>query len=1388
MKDSDRPPFSTAVAQIFGDDGGVAGAGFLVGEGILVTCAHVVTAAGHGPESRVEVGFPQLPEASRVAGSVIAEQWRAPEGEDIAFVQLESIPAGAHELPLGSSVGGRGHRVASFGFPSQAPQGGHFGYGTVGNLLQGGDGVGRLLQLTGANDLTTGFSGGPVVDEVTGLVIGMVTSITSPDSHLKGLGIAYCTPMEVLRRARPQLIESQVRPYQGLEPFTEEQAEWFHGRDAAVESVLAALGGQQRLLLVLGPSGAGKSSLVRAGVLPALAAGRLPGSDRWLPLVARPGTDINAELERAGLPGAEADGLPAAAERRLSREPDHDRLLVILDQFEELLAQQSPKAHSSSGDRCAAATEQLLALCDGTVPVSVMLVMRDDFYSRLAAMAPKLLASAGSGVVNVPASLSAPELQAIITLPVLRAGARIEDGLPERIITDVLAAAPGQQAPVTLLPPLELALSQLWERRTDGRLTHQAYQRIGGVTGSLATWCDTALAQLPADQRPTARRLLTALVRPADEAHAIPATRQQVPLARLRDLARDPAADAVRADAVFDDVLAALTRHRIITTGSSTPQPGGATGDPAAELIHDALIRDWSDLRTWVAQDRRFQVWLHRAAEQAARHDDSGRPDDLLSGTALAEGAEWARQRPLPADVEGLLSASRRHEQAAARRTRRINTVLATLLVLALIATGTALWQRQEAVTAQHQAQSRELASQSATLLKTNPDLASLLAVQAHQLSPTEESTASLYKAAELRLRGRLSGHDEHFKTVAISPDGKTVAAGSVNDSPSRGGRDRSLVRLWDATTGKSRGAFTGQPASVTSLSFSPDGRSLASNRDEDAVVWDVASGKPHTILRGNRYSKVTSVAFSPDGKTLAIGTDTGRLKLWDTATESFRDSPAVWTGSSLTFSPDSETLAINNHIRGEVEIVDVDSGKTRHTLDWYTTADPGAAPAAFSPDGRSLAAGGEDGLVRLWNPATGKLQRTLRGHDDVVNAVAFSPDGEHLASAGIDRTVRLWDATSGKVQDTLTDRAGKVWALSFSPDSKTLASGSEDEKVRLWDVAIGTTRRTFKGHTRLVTSVDFSANGTFLNTNSTGDGTLRQWNLGRGRNRTTWLNLPGAATFSPDDRTLAVGSKDGISVFNSTTRDLRYRIKKRYLINVTFSPDGEVIAANDVYGNAYTWNMATGKPRKTYLNPNKSESDTVRALKFSPDGKMIAFGRDDGTIHIWEVATGKTHYTLKQHGRLSDLAFSPDGKTLATTNENDVQVWDTTTGKAQYTLAGHTGLVTSLAFSPNGKTLATGSEDTTAQLWDVATQKARYKLAGHADVVSSVSFSPNGKYLATGGQDATVRLWDTAIPNEAESIKQLCSTVRRNLSPQERTRYLGGEELAPVCPAYPTR
>ncbi|MFG2825057.1 trypsin-like peptidase domain-containing protein [Kitasatospora sp. NPDC048365] len=1350
----------------------------MVAADLLVTCAHVLEDGGYGTGDMVELAFPHAPGAPTVTGRALEDGWREPQEQDIALVRLDR-PVGAAPLALGSAAGCRGHRVRSFGFPQQAPPGGHFGYASAGDLLPAAGSSGDLLQLTGANDLTTGFSGGPVLNEVTGLVVGMLTSITAPDAYDRGLGIAYATPTTVLREVWPALGEHDVSPYRALEPFTAEHARWFRGREEAVRQVLTGLAGRRRVVLLLGPSGSGKSSLVQAGVLPALADGRLPGSDRWRQVLTRPGPDLQAALERAGLSAAPAAAIETTVTDPLTVDLVPERVVLVIDQFEELLT-------PTGGPQTLETLQRITQAVDSHTTVNVLLVMRDDFYARLSAMAPGLLRAAlhSRGVLNVPAVLTGEELDAIVTGPARDLEVGFEDGLAQRIVADVLAlnphAATDAEAPVTVLPLLEVALTRLWERRGehDGRLTHDAYRRIGAVTGALADWCDAALGELDERQRGVAQRILTALVRPADETLRTPAVRQQLPLDALRDLAAD--GGTPEALAGVDEVLAVLVRHRIVTTDRLRESgPAEGEGTPVVELIHDALIRDWGALRGWVEQDARFHDWLHRARLQYARWQQHRDPQDLPGGTFLAEGTEWARNRRLPADLESFINAGRRRQRGAIRRSRRLNIILSAVLVLALTASGVAFWQWRASVTAQLAAQSRQLAAQSTSLIGADPDRASLLAVAAYRSSPTEEAIASLSAAANLPLRHRLTGHTRGVNCVAFSPDGHTLATGGGNDS----------VRLYDVATGRTvttlggtGGKFLmGHSGDVDSVAFSPDGNILAATSRLSGVrLWDVVTGTTVATLAGPTHGAF-SVAFSPDGHTLATGDSDNVVRLWDAATGS---TVAALTGHtddvlSVAFSPDGRTLATASS-DGTARLWDIARGTTLSTLTGH--ADD-VYSVAFSPDGHTLATGGRDGTALLWDVTLGTTVTTLTGHTNSVTSVAFSPDGHTVSTASLDGTARLWDVATGTTVTTLTGHTGGVESAAFRPDGRTLATGGRDSTARLWDLTVGTSRTTattLSGHTDAVTSVAFSPDGHTLATASS-DGTARLWDMATGTTITTLTGHTGevlSVAFSPDGHTLATASSDGTTrlwdvTTGTTTATLTGHADE--VRSVAFSPDGHTLATASRDMTVRLWDVTTGAAITTLTGHGLG----VLSVVFSPDGHTLATASLDGRARLWDVTTGAIIATLTGHS-VRSMAFSPDGHTLATASlDSPTALWDPATGTS---VTATDSRATSVAFSPDGRTLAAAEYSSPVALRDVHTGALITALTGQSGGVNSVVFSPDGRTVATASSDGTARLWPYAAPDTA--IRAVCEAVARDLTDSEQAFYLPDRPLGPICPA----
>jgi WD40 repeat protein len=470
----------------------------------------------------------------------------------------------------------------------------------------------------------------------------------------------------------------------------------------------------------------------------------------------------------------------------------------------------------------------------------------------------------------------------------------------------------------------------------------------------------------------------------------------------------------------------------------------------------------------------------------------------------------------------------------------------------------------------------------------------------------------------------------------------------------------------------------------------------------------------------------------------------------------------------SVDFTPDGRTLA-SGGLDDAVKLWDVASGQEIRTLEGHRS---GVTSVMFSPDGLTLASGGLDNAVKLWDVASGQEIRTLEGHSDGIKSVGFSPDGRTLASGGYDSTVKLWDVASGQEIRTLASHSDDVESVVFSPDGRTLASGSSDSTVKLWDVATGQEILTLEGHSNDVSSVVFSPNGRTLASGGY-DSTVKLWDVTTGQMIRTmevssWVF---SVAFSPDGRTLASGSLDHMVKLWDVPSGIEIMSLKGHssiVESVAFSPDGHTVASGSLDRTVKLWNAATGAEIQTMGSPS-----SVFSVAFSPDGLILASGSDNHMVKLWDVSSGTEIMSLKGHSNdVRSVAFSPDGRTLASgSRDSTVKLWDVTTGQMIRTMQVSSS-VFSVAFSPDGFTLASGGNlDGTLTLWDVASGQKTQTMNGNLNEVHSVAFSPDGRTLASGSVDRMVKLWDVATGQEIRTLEGHSSWVSSvAISPDGRT------------------
>jgi GAF domain-containing protein len=597
----------------------VVGAAFLVTERLVVTCSHIVKSAGGKDGRKISVG---LPNGKRISARVERKYQKNANNEDITILRLEDSPENMLPVAFGNSTNTKGHNFSTFGFPQKSQE-----------LTGSGEIIGRanvegvdVLQLR-STEITSGFSGAPVFDEITKRVVGMIVAITPPDKYHRLGATAFAVPSEAIQNICPELQILDVCPYRSLNAFTENDATFFFGRTLVIEHLVESLKRNPRFLAVLGPSGSGKSSVVMAGLIPALKRGEISSSEKWTPITIRPANDPLEQLSVANFPEPQK-GFEASIKTWIRTQKQNVRLVLIVDQFEEIFVSCSDKMRDTL-------IIELEALLESSTSVTVIIVMRDDFYSRFQRDATPLVSWLEHSLINIPPTLTIDELREIVEKPSQIAGLTFEKGLIETILTDARGIASGlhkeRYASSTILPLLEFTLTQLWERHQDALLTHAAYRTIGGVTGGLAQWADRSYYSLSDNDRNLARKILCELIHPGDESQGIPDSRQ---IRMLRDVLNINSERSLQ-------VIARLTDERLLVTRRNTQ-----SGESTVEIIHDALLSEWGLLKKWLAEDREFIKWKNELRESLSSWYNKDRDETLLVGGVQLTNAEiWLKNR-----------------------------------------------------------------------------------------------------------------------------------------------------------------------------------------------------------------------------------------------------------------------------------------------------------------------------------------------------------------------------------------------------------------------------------------------------------------------------------------------------------------------------------------------------------------------------------------------------------------------------------------------------------------------------------------------------------------------------------------------------------------------
>ncbi|MGQ0600513.1 MAG: nSTAND1 domain-containing NTPase [Anaerolineales bacterium] len=1206
-------------------------------------------------------------------------------------------------------------------------------------------------------------------------------------------------------------------PYKGLEYFGEKDADKFYGREALTAKLVGKLRLSRFLPIIIGASGSGKSSVVRAGLLPALTRGAQlddgtfppEGSKSWMTFTLTPGVKpldalaaaLTRDEESATATTTFIDDL--AIDKRalhlrslklLSRRPDAHRVLVVVDQFEEIftLTKDESERKAFIDALLYASTE----VANGAT--IVIIIFRADFYAYCAQYAN--LREAVATLQEFVGPMNKDELRRAIEEPARVNGWDIEPGLVDLILKEV-GDEPGA------LPLMQHALLETWKRRRGRTMTLRGYNDAGGIRGAIAKTAEAIYQALPPEHQLIARRIFLKLVELGEGTQD---TRRRAELEELH-----PRADE---RPLAESVLKKLVDNRLIVTTDKT-----------AEVAHEALIREWPTYREWVNANR-AALKIHRDLTRAAREWESmvRAPEVLLRGIKLLEAREWAEENAAEMNQmeADFLAASREdaereaHEQETQRQreleqAKRIAEEQSRAAAAAQQAAESERKRAEEQVRAtQRQQLLTRIAAGVGGLALIAAVIAGVFWFQADASSKRAEASAQEARDAQA------TAVANEQRAIAKEQEADTERAKAETEKVKAEAAEQ--VAVQQAQLAENRALIA---AAYNNLDADPQASLILAQQALAGAAEPAGQREAKEALyQAYEASRLTDIielegagltlaynAYDEAWGWLAVGQADGALALFDTADDSF--TPRVLAGppdtllTTLAFSPDGSRV-LAGYDDGTATLWDVEEGEARLTVE----NEAFVAYVAFEPEGRWFATADYSGVINLWNPTTGDLIQTLSLNDIFFDLLAVSPDGEllagadsyagqvfiyrlrsgefvstqpaltltgaeqlttmafapdsQLATASADAQATLWDlpgyfAARDAGRATSTDlpaskdfigHAADITSIAFSPDGAWMATASLDWQVNVWDVRSSRNLYTLTGHQGAVYAVTFAGPARLATTSL--DGTLRLWwgDLSGGVNGLDFGSPVISVLYGPGDR-LAIGTKDGRVVVGSLVEEYRMLGQhERSVTELAYNLAGDRLVSASEDGQAIVWEVSTGASLLT-LSHGLEFPIEISAMAYSPDGQWIATGAEDGTVQIWNGDTGDRVIDFDTTDpRVTGLAFSRDGARLAVaTDFGSVIVFDRETGERTYELVEHFGAVNAMAFSLDDRFLASADDDGQIVIWDMATGNRLTRIGAHAGQVFGLEFTATA--LASIGTDRSVKFWDLVTWKETLTV-----------------------------------